>query len=198
MELLNELNKYYPDDRTIFIEEVDFKAEIPYVIIRFKYVNYIDEKDWVDQRWQVNLKGFKVAIVSVETSINVEFETEHALLWEHQDPLSNLYFSGVPADVFKLYWDLTLVHNELFENYVEVDRFLNHQNVNFDELLKAGAGLFAKGPQRLMSKYAELLEKHSVKTNILSNRELNLSPLTVMFIGKTYIVAEEFDSIRLV
>jgi len=198
MELLNELNKYYPDDRTIFIEEVDFKAEIPYVIIRFKYVNYIDEKDWVDQRWQVNLKGFKVAIFSVETSINVEFETEHALLWEHQDPLSNLYFSGVPADVFKLYWDLTLVHNELFENYVEVDRFLNHQNVNFDELLKAGAGLFAKGPQRLMSKYAELLEKHSVKTNILSNRELNLSPLTVMFIGKTYIVAEEFDSIRLV
>lgn len=198
MELLNELNKYYPDDRTIFIEEVDFKAEIPYVIIRFKYVNYIDEKDWVDQRWQVNLKGFKVAIVSVETSINVEFETEHALLWEHQDPLSNLYFSGVPADVFKLYWDLTLVHNELFENYVEVDRFLNHQNVNFDELLKAGAGLFAKGPQRLMSKSAELLEKHSVKTNILSNRELNLSPLTVMFIGKTYIVAEEFDSIRLV
>ncbi|OMP75153.1 MULTISPECIES: hypothetical protein [unclassified Chitinophaga] len=197
MELLNELNKYYPDDRTILIEEVDFKSEIPYVIIRFKYVNYINEKDWVDQRWQVNLKGFKVANVSSEPFISVEFETEHALLWEHQDPLTNLYFSGVPADIFKLYWDLTQVHNELFENYVEVDRFLNHQDVNFDELLKAGAGLFAKGPQRLMSKYAELLEKHSVKTNMLYNRELNLSPLTVMFIGKTYIVAEEFDSIKL-
>lgn len=197
MELLNELNKYYPNDRTIYIEEVNFKAEIPYLIFRFKYVNYIDEDDWVDQRWQINLRGLKVAGVSAETSISIEFETEHALLWEHQDPLTSLYFIGVPADTFKLYWDLTQVHNELFENYLEVDRFLNHQNVTFEKLMSSGAGLFAKGPKRLMLKYAELLEKHNVKTNILFKGEPTSFPLIVMFIGKTYIVAEEFDSNRI-
>lgn len=200
MELLDELNKYYPDDRRIFVEKVDFKAEIPYLILRFKLAEYIDEEDGVDQSWQINIKGFKEADIKAETSTSVECHTEHALLWRHQDTNTSLYFRGVPEDIFKLYYDLTLLHNELFECYVEVDRFLN-PNIFFDKLLKAGAGLIATGPQRLMLKYAALLEEHKVKTSMVLNhglnQELNKPPLIVMFIARTYIVAEEFKAIRL-
>ncbi|WP_343691679.1 hypothetical protein [Chitinophaga sp.] len=199
MELLDELNKYYPDDRRIFVEKVDFVGETPYLILRFKLADYIDEEDGVDQRWKVNIKGFKEANIKAETSTSVECEMEHPLSWQYQDTNTSLYFRGVPEDIWKLYYDLTLLHNKLFEYYLEVDRFLNP--VYFDKLLNAGAGLIAKGPHRLMLEYAALLEKHNVKTSMILNKGLNQdldnSPLIVMFIAKTYIVAEEYNAIRL-
>ncbi|MBK8787528.1 MAG: hypothetical protein IPN43_13790 [Chitinophagaceae bacterium] len=122
-------------------------------------------------------------------SHHLHLEHDHPLLWRFNDIQCDLYISGgQPKQIEKIVFDLLQIHNSLFDQYLPFDlQLLN--------VLNAGHGLLKKGSKKLLTEFAESLNKNGIKTSIISEIIPNdkTQHLAVLFLGHSYVIAEQFN-----
>lgn len=202
-EVVLNLNKYDPEEIVISIDRADFRAVIPYVDITIQ-ISLIDEVD--EQKWKIYFIGYLAGCLSSSTSFCMDFTKDHPLLWDYNDLQASLYFTGLPDNFYKLYWDLHHVHTSLYGSYFKVEKHLNAEK-EFEELMKSNYGLLANGPKRLLVEFAECLKRQGVKSSIINERKptfwngqrivSELRNPSLLLIGESYIVTDEFKLERI-
>lgn len=132
-------------------------------------------------------------------------KNDRPLLWRFSDFQCELYFNGKCKNPVNLIADLFRLETDLFRGYQSFGASLNGE---IFKLLDAGHGLLAKGPKKLLEKYAQHLEEYSIDHSVINDR------LPVYWDGKayipetrgykimlfgpesSYIIAKDFDLIR--
>lgn len=196
-ELALKLNEYALEEMKISIDRTDFQIEIPYIDITIR----ISLDELKEEKWRIHLIGYLSGNISTSTSFYMDFKKDHPLLWDYNDMQASLYFTGLPNDFYKLYWDLHHIHTSLYGSYCAIDKYLNTE-AKLDELLKAGYGLLANGPKKLLIQFAECLENNGIKSSIINDRVpvfwdgtqivSALQNFSVLLIGESYIITNEF------
>jgi hypothetical protein len=92
----------------------------------------------------------------------VEFELsdwtladDHVLLWDHQEPFSQLNFLGPHTRHERVLWRLYERHRAVAFPWIPFERYINPAVL--ESGLSAGSGVLADGPHRLLQAYAEVL-----------------------------------------
>jgi hypothetical protein len=199
-EIISGLNNYEPEEIIIRIDKAILSADIPFIEITVQ-INEVNEVS--ERKWRISLNSYLSGQVSTDTACFMEHTNDHSLLWEYNDLQASLYFTGAPDDIYKLYWDLHNIHTYLYGSRLGVEKYLNTGR-KFDDLMKAQYGLLANGPKKLLTKLAECLQKHGVKSTIVNERKpsfwnghkyvAELRELSLLFIGDSYFIAEEFKA----
>jgi hypothetical protein len=135
----------------------------------------------------------------------LELLEEHPLLWEHMYTQSDLYFSKAATNPFELFVSIYQVHSKTTKDWIPFEKFIN-SGLTFLDLCKSTNALFAKGPTKLLEAYSVELDKFGMQANIFGKRNPKRwkidqwveesDPLSVLIIGKSYVVAESFDFTR--
>jgi hypothetical protein len=83
------------------------------------------------------------------------FSRDHVLLWEHQEPFSQLNFCGPSCRHTELLWNLHERHHAIAGHWIPFDRYLNR--VCLSNRLSSGCGVLADGPDRLLREYSKVV-----------------------------------------
>ena len=154
------------------------------------------------QLWEAEISSVRESLIKTAFAEKLELFEEHPLLWNYNQLQTSLYF-GQPTDKpYELFVNIYHIHRQLTQNQLPFDIFLN-KLVPTIELCKSPAGLFARGPVKLMEAYKDELERHTMNPSIVGEhhpkRSLNGHPIDeteivkVLVIGDSYVVAETFD-----
>lgn len=195
-----DLNKIFErfceDELDISITKVEFLENIFTINFSLMSISTEEEINANDQLWTIQTVGHKKNKISFDKGSEIRIEQDHPLLWEYNDVNCELYFNGSSSDSNKLHVALYKLHFELFKNYIPAGTYFNAL-YSYD-LLKARNGLLARGPKRLMMKYAECLRHAGVDFSILEGRAKPENNLVILFIDNadTYIIAEDFSFFR--
>ncbi len=138
----------------------------------------------------MNALGTKDFYIDKESgSSYLHLEHDHPLLWRFTDIQCELYISGGrPKQIEKIVFDLLQIHNSFFDQYQAFDlQLLN--------VLTSGHGLLKKGPKKILTEFAESINKNGIKASIISELHPNdkNQHLAVLFLGHSYVIAEKFD-----
>lgn len=119
----------------------------------------------------------------------IHLEHDSPLLWRFKDTQCELYVSsGQSNQIDKVIFDLLQIHYSLFGQYLSFD-------LEIVKILNNGHGLLKKGPKKLLTQFADSLNKNGIATSIISeiNPGKEKQGLMILFIGHTYIVADKFE-----
>jgi len=207
MVLPEELTKIFElydyDDLNLCIANVDFSSNDFKVEFHMQSVG-MEGLDELDEKWTLTATGHKDSRISFDYAASIVIEDEHPLLWKYLDTQCELYFNGQYEDIPKLFVDLYDIHFEVFGHYSFIDMYLNIKKRRLCTLMQGNNGLLARGPKKLLTKYAECLKDHGIDYSIIGERppvywngtsfEPESAQLKVLFMGETdtYIVAEDF------
>jgi hypothetical protein len=166
-------------------------------------------EDMPDQVWEVGTRYTRVFSL-------VEFEftawtisDDHVLLWDDQEPFSQLNFRGPASSHGEILWDLFERHREIAEHWIPFERYINPAFLA--NRLSGGCGVLADGPERLLREYADVLKESDLEPYFpyptraphwwddehrrWVDGDQNLSVLILG--GSSYIVGTEFFANRL-
>jgi hypothetical protein len=199
-ELSDIIEEYDPEDFDVFITKVNY--DIPNLKFDFQLSIKSQTKNNFDRTWSVSTKLYRQSRISFEHASSVEIVQEHPILWQFSDKQAAIYFAGDCKNLNNLYFDLYNVHKAVFQGLLSFDESLNDA-IDFNRLMSSSTGLLAKGPQKLLNHYAEILEKHNLKHSIIGDRtptywngkeHLNeVGNAKVLFVDNSYIIADDFQ-----
>jgi hypothetical protein len=113
--------------------------------------------DWQEservRQFSLIFSGVGEAIVFPSLCDQIAVHSEHPLLWNHNDEQAQMYFSSAPERPEELLGTLYEAHNRLMSGWREMSQYVYANS----ERLRAGHGLFAKGPIRLMREYSAVI-----------------------------------------
>jgi hypothetical protein len=156
----------------------------------------------LDSKWVLTATGYRDSRITFDYASNILISNEHPLLWKYIDTQCELYFNGQCQDIGNFFADIYDIHYELYESYTPFESFLNTRHLY--PLMQAHNGLLARGPKKLLLKYAERLKVRGVDFSIIAERGATYwdgksfipesKDLKVLFLSETgtYIVAEDF------
>jgi hypothetical protein len=117
--------------------------------------------DRPNQIWEVgcrHTRGFSL----------VEFELtdwtlaeDHVLLWDHQEPFSQLNFIGPCERHEDVLWKLYERHRAVAWPWIPFERYINAAII--ESCLSTGSGVLADGPDRLLREYSAVLHESGIK-----------------------------------
>jgi hypothetical protein len=154
------------------------------------------------ESWKLKAHGHRDSRITLGDAAGMLVEEDHPLLWKFTDIQCELYFNGKPARVEYLVVDLYKIEIHLFQNYQTFGTFMNRGDIF--KLLETSQGLLARGPKKLLSKYAECLKKHGIDPSIIAERppvypnsgsqNTGTTQLKILFLSLNYgyIIAENF------
>ena len=94
----------------------------------------------------------------------VEFEftdwtlsDDHVLLWDYEEPFSQLNFIGPTTPHEDLLWRLYERHRAVAWPWIPFERYVNPAIL--ESRLSTGSGVLADGPDRLLREYAAVLQE---------------------------------------
>jgi hypothetical protein len=102
------------------------------------------------RRFALQFDDVRESTATPGSSGNLKMESQHPLLWNHNDEHAEMYFSSAPAAPDDLVGLLYAAHNRLFAGWRALSDCLRAS----PQLLRAGNGMFAKGPRRIIEEYA--------------------------------------------
>lgn len=111
--------------------------------------------DEADQVWEVgchHTRGF--SLVDFEFSDWTLYD-DHVLLWDHEEPFSQLNFRGPASCHVEVLWNLRERHRAVAGHWIPFDRYINPWCLN--NRLSGCSGVLADGPHRLLKEYAGVL-----------------------------------------
>jgi hypothetical protein len=113
------------------------------------------------QIWEVGTRracGF--SLVELEFT-DWTLSDNHVLLWDYQEPFSQLNFAGPARPHEKLLWRLYERHRAVVWPWIPFERYMNPAIL--ESRLSTGSGVLADGPDRLLREYAEVLRESDLE-----------------------------------
>lgn len=150
------------------------------------------------------VKGVREELIKLDWVDEIAIFDEHPLLWRYNNVHSELYFSRPSNKPFELFNDIFESHERVTKSWYTLKEFINRSSqVSLIQLCKSQNALFAKGPQKILKEYAKVLELHNMRPNLLGEYPPKrwkqkywvdeTEPLSVLVIGKSFVIAEGFE-----
>jgi hypothetical protein len=200
-ELIKIFDNYDSEDFSLCITHVDYSTED--FVVNFDINSQgIGELQAFDMKWALCVTGHKTSKISFDFGAIIDIREVHPLLWNFDDTQCELYFNGQCQDIAKLFVDMYEIHYKLFGNYSPFETYLISHHLY--PLMQGKNGLLARGPKKLLTKYAECVKKHGLDFSIISERPpvywngKSFIPeppnLKILFLTETatYIIAQDF------
>jgi hypothetical protein len=117
--------------------------------------------DLPDQLWEVGCQHTR-AFSLVEFDFSAwTLSDDHVLLWEHEEPFSQLNFLAPASCHVETLWKLYERHHRVAGHWIPFERYLNPWCLS--NRLSGGTGVLADGPHRLLEEYAEVLRSTEIE-----------------------------------
>ena len=152
------------------------------------------------QKWTITAKNHRRNRIFFESASSISIAADHPLLWQFTDIQCQLYFSGECRDVPKLFYDLYHVHQDVFGRYDCFD--MEAAEETYKKPFQYTSGYLTQGPKTLMEMYGECLRQNGMDYSAIEDRQPTywdgqqyvpeLKDLEILFIGDTYVIAEDF------
>ncbi|HVU53477.1 MAG TPA: hypothetical protein VHD83_00405 [Puia sp.] len=196
------IEAYDYEDLDLGITRVVFDVTGFFFDLALKTVNQAEGEDRA-AAWRVEAKGHRENRISFDYGESIRIERDHPLLWKYSDLQCDLYFNGVCSDPARLFYQMYQEHVKLFSTYIPFGTFLNMSD--FGRFFQLTGGLVAKGPKKLLTRYAHWLEQAGVGWSMASERRAmhwdgseyrqENRDLKILLLGQTetYIIAEDFQ-----
>jgi hypothetical protein len=131
-------------------------------------------------------------------------EVEHPLLARYADMHASLFFRGTIERPRDLVGALLEEHREACAEWISFDSLLEEHAM---VALAQGHGLLARGPRRLLERYATVLERHGLEPSLVGGqpfqelrggqRQPRTRPAEALVLGRrSYVVADSFTAKR--
>ncbi len=165
-----------------------------------------DFNNQIWSKWEISAKSVRDYLILKPLGELRYCDSDHILIKLQKDENVSLYFNGKPSNSYTLIGKLILSHQEVCENWIPFDKYLN-SIAHISSLLEGGHGLLAEGPKILLDKYAEVLVSENIIVSNLKSRPAKWwdgnnwieekSPLSILILGESYFIAEQFESKRI-
>jgi hypothetical protein len=123
--------------------------------LRVRLVVQSGMEDLPDQVWEVGAHNTRAFSLTEFEFTDWTLTDNHVLLWDHEEPFSQLNFTGPPCSHDEVLWNLHERHRAVVGHWIPFERYLN--GVFLSNRLSGGSGVLADGPDRLLRQYAEVL-----------------------------------------
>jgi hypothetical protein len=120
----------------------------------------------LDSRWQLRVHEVLETRLTLGAHWSVAELDDHPLLADVLDRRAELYFRGPIADQGAFLGDLLRAHHRVMGEWRPISPYLNPA-LWTTELLSAGTGVLAAGPDRLIDAYEKTLREHDSFSNRL-------------------------------
>ncbi len=111
--------------------------------------------DMPDQIWEVGCHHTRAfSLVEFEFSDWTLYD-DHVLLWDFEEPFSQLNFRGPSGCHVEVLWWLRERHRAIAGHWIPFERYINPWCLN--NRLSGCGGVLADGPHRLLKEYADVL-----------------------------------------
>lgn len=199
-ELDDLFDEYTSDDYLLYVTRVEDITD-NFIIDFALDVQNINDKGAIFQRWRIEAVGHRKNHVSFDFAPFIDIKADHPLLWEFTDTQCQLYYNGQCDEPTKVFYDLFMAHKQAFGKYHCFDISFFEDTAYFKPFQYSN-GLLTEGSKKLMVQYGGCLERNGLAYSIISEREPKYwngeqyiqesKNLKILFMGKTYIIAEDF------
>ncbi|WP_153796054.1 hypothetical protein [Foetidibacter luteolus] len=185
------LDNYDAEDINLSINKADYSGETPLIGLT------VHETDAPPQTWTLEIIGHRASELSFTfyiTDTTILITDDHPLLWQYSDFQSELYFNGSSTDIYKIVSELNQIDFELFGKY-------QNPSEQLYVLLRTSNGSLGKGSKKLLTKYAECLNRNGIKTSMVGGyspsyfdgkNTMQGETLKIFLFGGSYIVGQDF------
>jgi hypothetical protein len=129
------------------------------VIVRIGVDPRLDEVS--HQVWDVGSRSVRAFSLMDFEFTAWTLSDDHALLWEYQEPFSQLNFLGPASSHEDVLCSLHERHRAVAGHWIPFERYIN--GCFLAKRLSGGSGLLADGPDRLMREYAAVLSESDLR-----------------------------------
>jgi hypothetical protein len=157
------------------------------------------------QAWLIRCAAIRATRLAPGWAEMVELVSAHPLLLPHTEARVTLAFRGHPEQPRAVVGALWEAHRATTDEWYPFGAFFN-PSVPLAELVGAGGGILAEGPQSVMVAYANALRECGLSPSILGERpplrfrEGAWVPepegLTVLIVGESYAIGVGFEIAR--
>jgi hypothetical protein len=131
----------------------------------------------------------------------------HIIISQYTDKAANLFFRGTYSCPEEVVGALFEAHVECAQDWIDFGKYLNTEQ-KLSNLIKAGFGKLADGPEFLLKEYQAILAKFGISSNITGERppkrwngskyvEFSSVPEMIHF-GGSFVVADSFHASELI
>jgi|GEM_PF-1855944 len=204
-ELLKIQEDFDPEDLYYTIQAVEYSAQNIRITLHIA-TRFPDGIDGVNEEWLIDAIGVRENTISIGSIDRMYFSDDDALLWKYTDLPGSLYYTGTCQDIGKLFMELYLVHFGLFDDHIPFSEFLNMTDLR--KLFRMPMGLLAKGPLKLLERYAVILQECGIEPSIVKYSRPTVwdgnshvpkqEDLKILLfpVENCFIIAEEFQFTR--
>ncbi len=190
-EITYLLDNYDSEDFNLLFTKADYSGENPRLNLLLR------EPGASPQNWSLEVIGHRASEISFTpdfTESAILLTDDHPLLWQYADMQSDLYFNGASTDVYKVVAALNKIDFDLFGKY-------QRSSAQVYTLLKASSGLLARGSKKLLSKYEECLNRHSISTSVVDGyvptywdgvNKSSGNTLKIFLVRGSYVIGRDF------
>jgi len=168
------------------------------------FMGKIDQNE--TQYWQMQIFDYRDSKIDLDNLGGYfQFYSDHFLLWEFIDRETELYFKKATNNPERLFAELYLVHNQIFNNYIPLEKFMN--GIDLFNLCQAESGLFARGPKQILKHYFHKLQKFGNEPYYFGDYEPKKwngaqwvseeKDLKLALLGGTYFIGKDFKFHRI-
>ena len=187
---LNDIinSDWYQDEGCVAINKLEYVNDD----INIEFSLETGEYETPNQVWRLTAKSVKSNKINLDWGNNFQIFNDHFLLWEFNDHLTRLYFSGDGNDQNKLFVDFHKMHKSLYEKYFDIDKYIN-SSLDLINLCNSNVGLFAAGPMKILENYYECLKRNDRNPYYESYSKPEIDEQVLLLIlGKSYLIAKNF------
>ncbi|KAA0543117.1 hypothetical protein FZW96_20980 [Bacillus sp. BGMRC 2118] len=190
----------FKDDVFLSLVQIDLDGDMLKLFFDVTY----EEDTEVLQKWEVQCVDYREHKLELYYFDNFESYDEHPRLWKYNYNRNELFFKGKPNSINELIGDLYLTHFQFTKGGLPLEYFLNiNKNGcgDLEWLLNCEEGLFSIAPDHLNQTYKEILNKYGIRTSIIpaGNQNIkNRENYKIIVFGDSYVIAKEYEAIRII
>ncbi|MES2465081.1 MAG: hypothetical protein V4671_31330 [Armatimonadota bacterium] len=145
--------------------------------------------------YRVRFEGKREFATKTGVFESLEVLEKHPLLLDYTEPTGVLYFGAPPAYPEAFLTELRTASEAQFGEWRSLKRYLNPQ-MPPQTLLQTNGGMLLQGPLSLMLRAQSLAETYQMQPDLTRGKVVTLPP-QILFLGRHYIIADQFISERL-
>jgi hypothetical protein len=160
-----------------------------------------DEEPELPRNIRITCHSSRESNVSPSQYYDLSVAEDHVLLWHYTRPHTLTSFYGKVEDPLSVVGALYERHFELVEEWIPFHKYLN-SGLPLSELIRGSFGMLADGPDQLVLAYEAVMQRFGFSTSHHESRSAmhwdgerwvqDRSPLSILFLDESYVIAEAF------